>query len=434
MLRTNTFVNAPNRLSSKCTWATWTNLNTENIKFSKDCFSNGMRVTSYGVKVGDYYLVQYSPMGYDNCTEYNVTRIEKYFEFTLKDGFQRDLNYQLKVQAMQGNTILWRHTLNIGSCPFTGYWSSWSSWDSCYCKEITKPRTRIRHCVQNTDPNKRLSLHQCEGDQPIEPQSCYLTCRPFLDETTDTTIQPKSAASSQNVWTNQIGVIFGGSATFCITLIALMMFFRGRRKKKKFNQSVDSIEGTDDDVSVYISHYSNSLLDEEEILSLVHYLMSLDLQCHVDLLNQVEINNMGGLPNWIPEHILSVKKILMVISKEYLQALNLQGVDENDAQVCKIHAEFGYIKSILYHSCTKASPRLVLLFGRGVNFQDLPNELQGLPYCYYPKRFKIPEDENCRKLLGMLKDAEPLKLSTDFISRASSSFSSNDFELAETVL
>eukprot|EP00111_Clytia_hemisphaerica_P012583 TCONS_00036978-protein len=124
MLRTNTFVNAPNRLSSKCTWATWTNLNTENIKFSKDCFSNGMRVTSYGVKVGDYYLVQYSPMGYDNCTEYNVTRIEKYFELTLKDGFQRDLNYQLKVQAMQGNTILWRHTLNIGSCPCQYFISS----------------------------------------------------------------------------------------------------------------------------------------------------------------------------------------------------------------------------------------------------------------------------------------------------------------------
>ena len=92
-----------------------------------------------------------------------------------------------------------------------------------------------------------------------------------------------------------------------------------------------------------------------------------------------------------------------------------------------------YVKSILYHSCTKASPRLVLLFERGLQFQDLPNELQGLPYCYYPKRFKTPEDENCRKLVGMLKDREPLKMATEFIPKTFSS-SSQNADLAETVL
>ena len=82
------------------------------------------------------------------------------------------------------------------------------------------------------------------------------------------------------------------------------------------------ISGTEDgEILIYVSHFSRTGQAEEEVLSLVHYLTSLNFQCHVDLLHRVEINNAGGLANWIPEHILSVKKILVIISKEYIQVL-----------------------------------------------------------------------------------------------------------------
>lgn len=85
-----------------------------------------------------------------------------------------------------------------------------------------------------------------------------------------------------------------------------------------------------------------------------------------------------------------------------------------DEQECKIQTEYAYIKSMLYHSCIRESSQLVIVLEHDVNPNDIPTELKGLPYCLYPKRLKIPEDENSRKLIGLLLDIEPLQIVTEF--------------------
>ena len=55
------------------------------------------------------------------------------------------------------------------------------------------------------------------------------------------------------------------------------------------------------------------------ILALVQHLTTFGVQCVIDLLCQVEINNTGGLANWLPYAITNADKILVVVTPNYLQ-------------------------------------------------------------------------------------------------------------------
>jgi len=55
-----------------------------------------------------------------------------------------------------------------------------------------------------------------------------------------------------------------------------------------------------------------------EILKLANGLNQYGIHCIVDMLNTVEINSMGGLPNWLPDNISSADKILVILSKDYI--------------------------------------------------------------------------------------------------------------------
>ena len=47
------------------------------------------------------------------------------------------------------------------------------------------------------------------------------------------------------------------------------------------------------------------------------------VQCVVDLLNTVEINNSGGLASWVPKSITNTDKIVVLLTKEYIQVCRL---------------------------------------------------------------------------------------------------------------
>lgn len=57
------------------------------------------------------------------------------------------------------------------------------------------------------------------------------------------------------------------------------------------------------------------------MLSLVQYIASYGIHCNIDLLSQVNINNMGGLANWLPSQIRNSDKILILLSKAYLKVI-----------------------------------------------------------------------------------------------------------------
>jgi len=70
---------------------------------------------------------------------------------------------------------------------------------------------------------------------------------------------------------------------------------------------------------VYVSHVTRSdTRQETRLLQLIHFLAQYGIRLTLDLLCQVEINNAGGLPNWIPETISKADKILLYLSKSYI--------------------------------------------------------------------------------------------------------------------
>ena len=95
--------------------------------------------------------------------------------------------------------------------------------------------------------------------------------------------------------------------------------------------------------------------------------------------------------------------------------------EDIDNQILKIHTEYSYIKTLVHHHSpttendeAESTPKLVLMLDRDVKYQNLPLEFQGLPFCYFPKRLKVTVDENCRRLVGMLTDVEPVQIKTKY--------------------
>ena len=43
------------------------------------------------------------------------------------------------------------------------------------------------------------------------------------------------------------------------------------------------------------------------------------VNCVIDLLNTIEINNFGGPANWLSDKIYSTDKIIVIMNKDYLQ-------------------------------------------------------------------------------------------------------------------
>ena len=107
-------------------------------------------------------------------------------------------------------------------------------------------------------------------------------------------------------------------------------------------------------------------------------------------------------------------------------------VDDSN-QVCKIHTEYAYIKTLIHRTTNLKESPLVLILDKGVNNEDLPVEFQGLPFCYFPKRLKSTADDNCRRLISLLTDVEPLQMATEFTSRSMTDSQGASFNSAHPI-
>ena len=107
----------------------------------------------------------------------------------------------------------------------------------------------------------------------------------------------------------------------------------------------------------------------------------------VDLTRQIEINNCGGLSQWIPKQMSSADKIVVVLSPEYLKVVEKASRDmdtttdtttaeENDQETLKVLMEYGILKTELHENC-RFSERLVVGWLGGVDMGDLPGVFQG---------------------------------------------------------
>lgn len=75
-------------------------------------------------------------------------------------------------------------------------------------------------------------------------------------------------------------------------------------------------------ISAYISYICPDK-EEENLLQLLAAFQEYGIECVIDLLNTIEINNCGGPANWVLDKIHSTNKIIVLLNKDYLKVLLL---------------------------------------------------------------------------------------------------------------
>ena len=82
-------------------------------------------------------------------------------------------------------------------------------------------------------------------------------------------------------------------------------------------------------------------------------------------------------------------------------------------QVCKVHAEFNCIKTLMYHQSIQRMPQLIIVLD-DLKSEYIPSPLQGRFHCLYPKILD-DDDEACKNLIGLLLKIEPYTLASTII-------------------
>ncbi|XP_065646412.1 uncharacterized protein LOC100198846 isoform X5 [Hydra vulgaris] len=158
---------------------------------------------------------------------------------------------------------------------------------------------------------------------------------------------------------------------------------------------------------VYISHCASTNKDIEKVLRLAEQLHTIsNVQVCIDLCNQNEIIDCGGLSLWIPEHLGIADKIIMVFSPSYLEAITSRIATEEI--ICKVNMEADLIRKLLYNSCQRSSQLAVVL--DGVKKEDTPAEFNGRAQFSFPNRYDNL-DQNWIALLGYVLDMNPVEFS-----------------------
>lgn len=223
-----------------------------------------------------------------------------------------------------------------------------------------------------------------------------------------------SAASvplTKNEQTNKtkiVWIIVGIFVGAVLIIIAVVI----RLIKPKPDLELEIIESVMD---VYVSHCALDNKEKERILQLASLISSYGVSVCIDLCSQVEINQVGGLPHWVPDKMANVKKILLIISPCYLQALQCTDklVEQQPDQICKVNTEFSFIKTMLFHHSCQPTPELVVLLD-GVKQKAIPDLCKGRTLCQYPKTLRV-NDDNLSKLLGLLLDTERYQIANETV-------------------
>ena len=72
-------------------------------------------------------------------------------------------------------------------------------------------------------------------------------------------------------------------------------------------------------MSVYISSICPDDKKKEDLLQMLAAFQEYGINCVIDLLNTIEINNCGGPANWLSDKIYSTDKIIVIMNRDYLQ-------------------------------------------------------------------------------------------------------------------
>ncbi|XP_066910279.1 uncharacterized protein [Clytia hemisphaerica] len=355
-----------------------------------------------------YYIVRLNIPPSNFCFGFNVSMATK-LKFTAQDGFIENKSYWVSIDAFTKNrkSQILSKIIILGSCPWIGEWANWGTWSSCptgICPSGNRqpPKTtRTRYCMLKNNNETYLESRDCKGYRTDSKNCGLMKC------TTDVSSKDQVINGRTVTITTQIGIAFG---VLTLSIILIVVFYRTIKNRQEFKLVTEPNRVTEHS-TVYISHLTIDETQERSLLNLVHFISTYGIRPKLDILCQVEINDAGGLHNWIPDVLTKIDTVILLITKKYIEALT--SIKENDLklneQVCKIHTEFNLIKKRLYQS-KQQNPKLVILLDDKIKTEMLPKDLSGRTFCFLPKRYDQKDDERCNKLLGHLLNVEPIQI------------------------
>ena len=113
----------------------------------------------------------------------------------------------------------------------------------------------------------------------------------------------------------------------------------------------------------YISHCTRDEKRKQQLLCFVKDMetKSEEVSFMLDLRHEQDINSAGGLSQWVPEQMLRAEKILVVLSEEYVEALDDSSPGVKDEGSLKVRLEYQIIQNHLFERCKMNDGKLILL-------------------------------------------------------------------------
>ena len=162
--------------------------------------------------------------------------------------------------------------------------------------------------------------------------------------------------------------------------------------------------------SVYISHCSPTTKQRDKVLKLAYLLESQlpDVNVLMDVTKTTEINEVGGLAQWIPKQMSNADKIIIFLSKNYLDALDVENADvkynSKTSHVVKVAVEYGFILKMLHESRNSSNKLFICYEQRGP--EDYPALFRG-KVCYLVPNATKETAAKDNDFIDILSAAEP---------------------------
>ena len=200
-------------------------------------------------------------------------------------------------------------------------------------------------------------------------------------------------------------------AALVIVLLALSLTFYFARGKVRGSKG--STARVHQKNTAYISHCATTKQQKQKLLQFSVWLESQlpGLSVIVDLTKETEINKVGGLSQWIPQQITKVDKVIVILSQEYIDALNLSINDvkcsDITSQTLKVISEYRYIELML-HNNYHVSNKLIVCW-QSAHPGQLPPVFQGRSYYLLPKITKkgVLRDNAFLNILSAITGSTP---------------------------
>ena len=128
----------------------------------------------------------------------------------------------------------------------------------------------------------------------------------------------------------------------------------------------------------------------------------------MDVTKTTEINEVGGLAQWIPKQMSNADKIIIFLSKNYLDALDVENADvkynSKTSHVVKVAVEYGFILKMLHESRNSSNKLFICYEQRGP--EDYPALFRG-KVCYLVPNATKETAAKDNDFIDILSAAEP---------------------------